>query len=107
MASPKKRPKTSKPSSKSRSATSLPVVLAICSLIAITFIAYRNSLSNGFVWDDHEQIVLNPALKPTAPVCQVFTSDIRFAHQDPTFQNRVYRPLQMLTYRMIAANFGF
>ena len=92
---------------KGRSARSAQIAFAVCALIALVLIAYYNSLGNGFAWDDHQQIVLNPALKSSAPVSQIFSSDIRFAHQDPTFQNRTYRPLQMLTYRVIGANFGF
>src|ERR1700679_3535870 len=93
-------------SRKPDAAARLHLALAACALVALTLIAYYNGIANGFVWDDHQQIVLNPALKPAAPIAQIFSSDIRFAHEDPTFQNRTYRPLQMLTYRIIAASFG-
>ena len=105
MPSAKRNKKDAPP--KSGASTSLPLVLAICALAALVLIAYYNSLSNGFVWDDHQQIVMNPTLKPTAPLAQIFSSDIRFAHQDSGVQNRTYRPLQMLTYRIVAGIFGF
>lgn len=82
------------------------MALAACALVALTLIACYNSLSNGFVWDDHEQIVMNPALRPAAPLSRIFSSDIRFAHQDSGVQNQTYRPLQMLTYRIVAGTFG-
>ncbi len=94
------------PRPKPVASTSLYVALAACVLVALTFIAYYNSLANGFVWDDHQQVVMNPTLRPTAPLTQIVSSDIRFAHQDSGVQNQTYRPLQMLTYRIVAGIFG-
>jgi Flp pilus assembly protein TadD len=105
MPSAKRNKKNPRP--KPGAPTSLHVALAACALAVLTFIAYYNTLANGFVWDDHEQIVMNPTLQPTAPLTQIFSSDIRFAHQDPSVQNQTYRPLQMLTYRIVAGTFGF
>ncbi len=82
------------------------LALAACTLVALVLIAYYNGLANGFVWDDHQQIVMNPTLRPTTPLTRIFSSDVRFAHQDPSVQNRTYRPLQMLTYRIVAGTFG-
>lgn len=82
------------------------MALAACALVALVLFAFRNTTANGFVWDDHQQIVMNPALKSTAPLSQIVSSDIRFAHQAPAVQNPAYRPIQMLTYRIIAASFG-
>ena len=55
-----KRNKRNPPSKPGASSSHLP--LAICALIALTLIAYYNSLANNFVWDDHQQIVMNPTL---------------------------------------------
>ena len=104
---PSAKRKKKNPPPKPGASAPLHLALAACALAALVVIAYYNSIPNGFVWDDHQQIVLNPALKPAAPIAHIFSSDIRFAHEDPDFQNRTYRPLQMLTYRIIAANFGF
>ncbi len=84
----------------------LYLVLAACALVVLIVIGYYNSLDNGFVWDDHEQIVMNPTLRSSTPLTQIFSSDIRFAHQDSGVQNQTYRPLQMLTYRIVATTFG-
>jgi tetratricopeptide (TPR) repeat protein len=75
-------------------------------LAAIVVVIYANSVHNGFVWDDHEQIVMNPALRPGAPILPIFTSDIRFSHLGLSAQTHTYRPLQMLTYRLLANAFG-
>ena len=84
--------------------------LAALALSALVLLAYANSLGNGFVWDDHEQILLNPALKPSTPWATLFTSDVRFAHPaapgNPYLQNSDYRPLQMLTYRLLYTLFA-
>jgi protein O-mannosyl-transferase len=105
MRSAKRQKRNSSPQPKALSGRN--VALAVVALAALTFIIYFNAIGNGFVWDDHQQIVLNPELRPATPLSDIFTSDIRFAHQDLGVQNHTYRPLQMLTYRMVAATFGF
>ena len=69
-------------------------------------IAYGNSLGNGYVWDDHQQIVMNPRVKPGASLAPLFDTDARFPHFDPANQTTVYRPLQMLAYRGVMTAFG-
>jgi len=103
---PSAKRKKKNPPPKPRASAPLHLALAACALAALVVIAYYNSIPNSFVWDDHEQIVMNPALRPTAPLTQIFSTDIRFAHQDPGIQNQTYRPLQMLTYRIVATTFG-
>jgi protein O-mannosyl-transferase len=100
-----KKNKKNPPANQGRS-TGLPIALAVFALLALVFTGYFNSITNGFVWDDHQQIVMNPTLKPAAPITEIFSSDTRFAHQDSGVQNPTYRPLQMLTYRIIAGTFG-
>jgi protein O-mannosyl-transferase len=77
--------------------------IALCGLVVI---AYANSVGNGFVWDDHRQIVMNPAVQPGAHLAPLVTTDARFANFDPANQTTVYRPLQMLTYRALLTVFG-
>jgi tetratricopeptide (TPR) repeat protein len=84
----------------------LRFVLAGVALVALVLIGYSNSLSNGFVWDDHEQIVVNPAVQPGAPLAPIFAGDVRFAARSQTVQNKDYRPLQMVTYRLLAGATG-
>jgi protein O-mannosyl-transferase len=100
-----KKNKKNPPANQGRS-TRLHIAFAACALAALVLIGYFNSTTNGFVWDDHQQIVMNPTLKPAAPITEIFSSDTRFAHQDSGVQNQTYRPLQMLTYRIIAGTFG-
>jgi len=67
-----------------------------------------NALSNGFVWDDTVQILQNPSLRPGAPWLRLLTTGVwAFAHPGKTSVGNYYRPLQMLTYRVVAQMFGF
>jgi len=84
----------------------LHIALACAALIVLVFAAYGNSRGNGFVWDDHQQILSNPSVKSGAPLAPIFTTDVRFASHSQSFQNTDYRPLQMLTYRLLFGAFG-
>lgn len=86
--------------------TRLHLLLASAAMLLLMLAAYANSLTNGFVWDDHQQILLNPAVHPGAPLTPLFTADVRFASHSQTVQNTVYRPLQMFTYRILFGVFG-
>lgn len=89
-------------------ATRLTAV-ALATLLCILAIAsYANSLSNGFVWDDHEQVVMNPSLRPGAPFLDlVAPNDWAFARAGVRERINYYRPLQMVAYRLTADAFGF
>lgn len=111
VATKRKETRSSKRGSKP-ARKSLPRWLALfgicCALSTIVIIAYYNSLTNGFVWDDNRQIVMNPDLRPGAPIAHLFTSDVwGFKHSGQPAQTNYYRPLQMVTYRLTAAWFGF
>jgi hypothetical protein len=82
------------------------LLLCCAALVALIVAAYGNSLSNGFVWDDHQQIVLNENLRPSTPLAHLFTADTRFDSHSQSLQGVDYRPLQMLTYRLVLSAFG-
>src|ERR1700722_349573 len=92
--------------SRPRRADSLRIALACAALVVVVLAAYGNSVGNGFVWDDHQQIQSNPSVKSGAPFAPIFTADVRFASHSQSFQNTDYRPLQMLTYRLLIGAFG-
>ena len=85
---------------------SLPLTSALLCFLAIT--AYSNAMRNGFVWDDHEQVVMNATLRPDTPLLRLAGTNqwglTRAAVQE---QINYYRPLQMVTYRLTAEVFGF
>jgi Flp pilus assembly protein TadD len=86
----------------------LRFVAAAVVLCALGVVAYANSLNNGFVWDDHEQVVMNSGLRPGAPLLHLFAAKIwGFTHPGDHKHGNYYRPLQMVTYRLTAYVFGF
>ncbi|HEY6387482.1 MAG TPA: hypothetical protein VIX91_17545 [Candidatus Acidoferrum sp.] len=80
--------------------------MALLCILAIS--AYANSISNGFVWDDHEQLVMNATLRPGAPYLDLVAPNIwGFTRSGVREDSNYYRPLQMVTYRLTADVFGF
>ncbi|MGA9567130.1 MAG: hypothetical protein WBS19_16525, partial [Candidatus Korobacteraceae bacterium] len=82
-------------------------LLAGCLLLALSILPYVNSLRNGFVWDDHQQIVMNPDLRPGADWSHLFSAGVwGYLHRGSAASNIYYRPLQMATYRSVIALSG-
>jgi hypothetical protein len=83
----------------------LALASALLCILAIT--AYSNAMSNGFVWDDHEQVVMNASLRPGVPLLRLAgTNNWGLARAGVQEQINYYRPLQMVTYRLTAEVFG-
>ena len=81
--------------------------VAVATLGALVTIAYSTSLDNGFVWDDGQQIVMNPDLQPDAPWGRLFSSDVwGYKHRDQAARTNYYRPLQMVSYRLTSEVLG-
>jgi tetratricopeptide (TPR) repeat protein len=82
-------------------------LIAIVLLAAIGFLAYGRSLRNGFVWDDDFQIQRNPFVHAGQPWSPLFTSDVwSYTSGTQRSMSNYYRPMQMLTYRLIAEGPG-
>ena len=82
-------------------------VLAGCALLLLSTLPYLTSLPNGFVWDDHQQIVMNPDLRPGADFSRLFSAGVwGYLHKGSQASNIYYRPLQMSTYRAVIATGG-
>ncbi|MGA9544152.1 MAG: tetratricopeptide repeat protein [Candidatus Sulfotelmatobacter sp.] len=83
------------------------IAIAAAALCALVLIAYAKSLSNSFVWDDNQQIVMNPDLRPDAPWSHLFSSDVwGYKHPNQPGHTNYYRPFQMIAYRLTAEWFG-
>jgi tetratricopeptide (TPR) repeat protein len=77
-------------------------------LALLVILSYANSLQNGFTWDDNQQILMNPALRPGASLSPLFSSGVwAFYHSASASHNDYYRPLQMITYRAAISIRGF
>jgi protein O-mannosyl-transferase len=71
-------------------------VRALFLILATTVLAYANSLSGAFVFDDTKQIAGNPALRSWGNILRAFTSDV-WSFQRGTLSKDIpppyYRPL--------------
>ena len=85
----------------------IAAVLASVLLCVLAITAYSNGISNGFVWDDHQQVVMNSSLRPGAPLLRLIDrNNWGLARAGVQEQINYYRPLQMVTYRLTAEVFG-
>ena len=77
----------------------LPLLLSIS-----VFVSFFPVLSNGFVYDDHFQLVRNPYVKDFRFLPTLFTTDVW--HFSPETQSNNYRPLHMVSYLIVYSVFG-
>jgi len=78
-------------------------LLAYALIAFIGFATYIGSLHNSFVWDDEFQIARNPYVHGDMAWQRLFTTDVwGYAHAAGEGASNYYRPLQMLTYRLVA-----
>lgn len=89
-------------------AAKVRISAAVALLLALAVVPYVNSLENGFVWDDHQQVVMNSALRPESPFRHLLEPNVwGFSRQGIRQPTNYYRPLQMVAYRLTADRFGF
>ena len=88
--------------------TSRLTAVALAALLCVLAVAaYANSIGNGFVWDDHQQVVMNASLHPSASLLNLLApNNWAFARAGVRERINYYRPLQMVTYRLTADVFG-
>lgn len=85
---------------------------AIVIIVSVGFIVYFNSLFNGFVWDDEEQIVNNSVIHSLGNFSQIFSGATFNTGGTATLSGWFFRPLItlwfMLGYAIFNGNaFGF
>lgn len=82
-----------------------PITYFYAAFFLITFLVYSNSLFNGFVWDDEEQVVNNQIIKNVANIPYLFTSST-FNTGGAGLSGNYYKPLMPLTFSIVNAVFG-
>src|SRR4030067_3446722 len=70
----------------------------IALIIAVIFIAYFNSLGNGFVVDDLAFVRDNTSIRDTANIPSYFLSPKTLAAADTEWGTIIYRPLRTASY---------
>ena len=73
-------------------------------LMVVSFGVYSNAIPNGFVFDDHPQIVENPWIRDPGSIPEIFVSHTAgFGHGE---RANYYRPLKLLAYTLAYRLFG-
>ena len=75
-------------------------------LVALAALPYLASLRNGFVYDDFDQIVVNPYLRNFHHLREIFTSSVWSFMGDFRGSSNYYRPLMSLGYLFCYQLFG-
>ena len=88
---------------KNRWWTSETTIVAI--LLIVTWLCYFNSIANGFVYDDRQQILQNPYVKNWNFLREIFTTTVWSFVGDAGLTN-YYRPLMTLTFLILWKLFG-
>ena len=98
-ASPEPPPIASHPSSDYR----LPWLLALLLLLAV--LPYVNTLQNGFVYDDNNEVLTNPFIRSFSHVGDIFSTRI-LAHLGARGATNYYRPISILGFLICYKLFG-
>ncbi len=81
--------------------------VAVILISFLGLVGYLSSLRNGFVWDDNFQITRNPYIHAGQPWSRLLTSDVwGYVRGGQVGMSNYYRPMQMLTYRVVAETAG-
>jgi len=75
-------------------------------LILVGFLVYFNSLFNGFVWDDEEQIVNNPLVHSLSNLPQLFRGSTFNPGGAVSLGGIYYKPLMTVFFSLIYSIFG-
>jgi protein O-mannosyl-transferase len=83
-------------------------ILAPALALAVTAIAYLRCFGNGFVYDDHEMIVVNPQIANWSFLWKSFVNDVWwFRPNGPFPKSAYYRPLEDVWLGLNYQLFGF
>ena len=104
-------PRSPAPPSEASSPPALPpwnrqYVAYILALVALAALPYFNSLRNGFVYDDLDQVVANPYIRDFHHLREIFTSSVWSFMGDFRGATNYYRPAMSLGYLFCYQVFG-
>jgi protein O-mannosyl-transferase len=80
-------------------------VLLIAILLLVTCLCYANMVTNGFVYDDDQQILQNPYVKSWKFVPEIFSTTV-WSFVGHAGATNYYRPLMTLTFLALWKLFG-
>jgi len=79
--------------------------LLIAALVACASLPYLNILFNGFVYDDDNQLVLNPYVRSFQHLKEIFTTNV-WSFRGVSYLTNYYRPMMTLGYLLGYKVFG-
>ena len=83
-----------------------PKALHFLILAALAVLPYLNSLRNGFVYDDFDQVLSNPYIRDFHHLHEIFTSSVWSFMGDFRGSTNYYRPMMSLGYLVSYHVFG-
>lgn len=83
----------------------IPVIYIVTFFFVLTLIIYGASFSNGFVWDDEEQILNNSVIKTVSNIPYLFTSST-FNTGGAGLSGWYYKPLMPISFSFVFGLFG-
>jgi len=84
---------------------SLPRTWLIVLLLLLAVVPYVNTLQNGFVYDDNNEILTNPYIRSFAHLGDIFSTRI-LAHLGARGATNYYRPVSILGFLLCYKLFG-
>ncbi len=81
----------------------LPWLLTLLLLLAV--LPYVNTLQNGFVYDDNNEVLTNPYIRSFSHVSDIFSTRI-LAHLGARGATNYYRPISILGFLICYKLFG-
>lgn len=81
-------------------------VVYLLILLALAVLPYFNSLRNGFVYDDFDQVLANPYIRNFHHLREIFTSSVWSFMGDFRGSSNYYRPVMSLGYLFCYQLFG-
>ena len=81
-------------------------VMYVLILLAVGVLPYVNSLQNSFVYDDYDQVLMNPYLRNFQHLREIFTTSVWSFQGDFRRSTNYYRPMMSLGYLFCYRLFG-
>jgi tetratricopeptide (TPR) repeat protein len=81
-------------------------VMYLLILLAVAVLPYANSLRNSFVYDDYDQVLMNPYVRNFHHLREIFTTSVWSFMGDFRRSTNYYRPMMSLGYLFCYQLFG-
>lgn len=84
---------------------SFPIAWIVAALLLLAVLPYLNTLQNGFVYDDNNEVLTNPYIRSFSHMGDIFSTRI-LAHLGARGATNYYRPISILGFLLCYKAFG-